>query len=150
MNVKKMAAQDAARWARAEMFFGEGAGTRRKLLNAEITQKMGLPGYGEAFHNAYSRQNMADHAIKAAKERTRLDRGKMVKRNVRGLVTGNRQSLTTSVAVAAMAWYVAKETGLDEPIKREVKVQYGKAKVTYYNTKYKVKRAWRERKESQN
>lgn len=146
MNVNKMAAEDAAKWARAEMFFGEGAGTRRKLLDAEITQKMNsIPGYSAAFDKAYYKQDMSDHAIKAAKERQRIDRSKAVKRNVRGLTTGNRQSLTTGVGIAAAAWYVARETGYDEKIKREVKARYYRAKfeVKKAKAKFDAKRAAR-------
>lgn len=131
MNQNKLAAVDADRWARAEMFFGEGAGTRRKLLKAEIANKASIPGYGKAFHDAYEKQDWAKHAIQASKERQHLDRSKAVKRNVRGLVTGNRQSLTTGLAVAVTLWVFAKQTGLDEPIKREVKKGYGRVKIEY-------------------
>lgn len=137
MNVNKMAAKDATRWAYAELFFGEGAGTRRKLLTAELDSKaFRIPGYLEAFNKAYDKQNFADLAIKAAKERKHLDRVTGLKRNVRGLVTGNRKSLTTGVAVGLTAWYIARETGLDEDIKREVKIRYKKAQARY--------RVWRE------
>ncbi len=55
MNINKLAATDAAKWARAEMFFGEGAGTRRKLLDADITHKsVNFPGYVEAFQKGVS------------------------------------------------------------------------------------------------
>lgn len=138
MNLNKMAQQDAAKWARAEMFFGEGAGTRRKLLGAELSEKQyRIPGYSEAFEDAYATQDMADHAIKAAKERQRLDRSYGVKRNVRGLVTGNKQNLSTGVALAVVTYGILKQTGLDEPIKREVQVRYRQAKVRYNAWKYK-------------
>lgn len=129
MNVNKMAAQDATKWAYAEMFFGEGAGTRRKLLTAEISSKASrIPGYNDAFNKAYEKQNWADLAIKAAKERKALDRAKFIKRNVRGLVTGNRRNLTTGMAVGLTAWYIAHETGLDAEIKADIKYAAGKAK----------------------
>jgi hypothetical protein len=129
MNINKLAEKDAFKWARAEMFFGEGAGTRRKLLSAEIATKVErISGYHQAFETAYAKQNFADHAIKAAKERKHLDHSKMVKHNVRGLVTGNKRSLSTSVVVIGMAWYIANQTGYDEKIKVEAKFHYYKIK----------------------
>ena len=35
----KMAKKDAKRFAEAKMFYGETAGTKRKLLNAELNRK---------------------------------------------------------------------------------------------------------------
>jgi hypothetical protein len=141
MNVNRTAAKDAARWAYAQMFFGEGAGTRRKLLTAEINHKcIEFPGYAEAFDRAYVKQNFANLAIKAAKERKHLDRSKFIKRNVLGIVSGNRRNLTAGVAIGIIAWGVAKETGADEDIKREVKKQYNKGK-SYVNMKYKMYKA---------
>lgn len=131
MNINKLAAKDAFKWARAEMFFGEGAGTRRKLLSAEIDQKMiklADTDYADLFNLAYEKQNFADHAIKAAKERKKLDHSKFIKRNVRGLLTGNRQSLTTGVIIISGLVWVAKETGMDEEIKFYVKSKYRKTK----------------------
>lgn len=128
-SVQRLAAKDASRSAYATMFFGEGAGTRRKLLNAEIIQKKTqIPGYAEAFEKAYAKQDMGAHAVKAAAERRRIDRNAYFKRNTRGLITGNRATLTTGVAIATSAWVFAHQTGLDVPIKAEVKKQYGKAK----------------------
>lgn len=128
-KIDKMAAQDAFKWARAEMFFGEGAGTRRKLLLAEISDKVhSIPGYEESFNRAYAGQDMAKHAIAAAKERQRIDAGKYIRRNAKGLATGNIRSLTPYLAVGVSTWIFLQQTGLDEPVKVEVKKQYKKAK----------------------
>ena len=86
-KLEKIASQDAFRWARAEMFFGDGAGTRRRLVEAEISQKMkDIPGYKDAFMTWYEKQDMAEHAIAAAKERQKIDRSIRVHRNTRALV----------------------------------------------------------------
>ena len=134
----KMAAKDAARWAYAEMFFGDGAGTRRRLLVAEIDDKvMKIPGYAEAFDKNYAKQDFAKHAAKATKERKLLDRKAKVGRNTRGILTGNRRSLTGTVLLGVTVYGFLHQTGLDEPIKAEVKKRY-----------YIVKReidGWRER-----
>lgn len=130
MNIDKVAKADAFNWARAEMFFGAGAGTRRKLLEAEIAHKVEtISGYHEAFNKWYQQQNFADHAIAAAKERKKIDRLASFKRNGRGILTGNRRQLTNTVLTGIVVYGVLVETGLDEPIKAEVKKRYAQAKV---------------------
>lgn len=151
MNLTKIATSDAANWARAEMFFGEGAGTRRKLLKAEIFSKQEkIPGYFDAFSKAYEKQDFAEHAIKAAKERQSLDRTKFVKRNVRGLVTGNKQSLTSGILLAATIWGVLHQTGLDVPVKREVKKMYQKVQIEAKVLRLNLVRAYKRNKAKRN
>lgn len=128
-KLNKMASKDAHRFARAEMFFGEGAGTRRKLLDAEINEKcIRIPGYSEALTKYYNRQNMADHAIAAAKHRKRLDRGKALNRTRRQMF-GN----TTYLTYAVVGAYYIHQSGVD-------KMLYDEAKVRYASTKARVKR----------
>lgn len=132
MDVSKIAKKDAFDWARAEMFFGAGAGTRRKLLNAAIEDKVAkIPGYVELFEEYYSKQNFADHAIAAAKERKRIDRMVSIKRNGKGLLTGNRRQMTTAVVTGVVVWGLLVETGYDKPIKENVKKTYKKAKAKF-------------------
>jgi hypothetical protein len=132
VNISKIAAKDAAEWARAEMFFGEGAGTRRKLLEAEIAHKVeNLSDYNELFKKAYSKQNMADHAAKAAKERKHIDRMAKVSKNARALVHGDRRGLSTGVFVIVAIGYVAHQTGYDKVALEEGKKQYHKIKTRF-------------------
>lgn len=131
-SITKMVQKDAARWARAEMFFGEGAGTRRKLLWAEIGDKMAkIPGYEDAFGIAYDRQDMASHAIRAAKERKRLDRSKFLGKNARALARGDRRNVSPVILVAIGAAVVLHQTGYD-------KVLIEKAKTTWSRKKREV------------
>lgn len=140
MNVNKIARQDAHEWARAEMFFGAGAGTRRKLLQAEIEGKRGrIPGYADLFDQYYSEQNFADHAIAAAKERKRIDRMVALKKNTRGSLTGNPKSMSTGLLLVGAAYVFATQTGLDEILKEEAKRTYRKAKA-FVNEKRKPKK----------
>lgn len=128
MNINKIAAKDAAKWARAEMFFGEGAGTRRKLLGAEIAHKTeNVPGYQKAFSEFYSNQNFADHAIAAAKERQRIDRVATVNKNTKAVLRGDRRSMSTGVLIVAGIGYVAHQTGYDKVILTKSKVYYNRA-----------------------
>jgi hypothetical protein len=75
MNVRKQAAKDAFEFARAQMFYGEGAGTRRKLIKAQVEHRIAtIPGYAQAYNNAMLAQDMVEHAEKARKMRKNIDR----------------------------------------------------------------------------
>ena len=133
MNTEKklaaMAKKDAERAAFADMFYGEGAGTHRKLLKAELTPKFEeIEGYTEAFDAAYNSLNMNKFAEAAIKERKRLDRAAKAGRNLRALKSGNYSNLTTGVAVVVGAAYLAHATGYDKKIEAEARKLYKKAK----------------------
>jgi len=129
VNIRKEAQRDAHEYALAKMYYGEGAGTRRKLINASIDYKIRrYQGYAELFENALADQNMADLADVARRERHRKDVSMKVDRNVRGLINGNKQSLTTGAAVISALVYFARQTGYDKKIEAHVKMEYYKAK----------------------
>lgn len=74
-QVDRHARKDAHEFARAKAFFGEGAGTRRKLIKQTVDAKTkNIPGYKKAFDHHVARQDMAAHVSKAISERTRTDR----------------------------------------------------------------------------
>lgn len=141
MSVKSEALKDAKEYARSQMFYGEGAGVRRRLINTSVDFKAArIPGYQEAFEKAMAKQDMGNHALSARKERSRIDRKKKVERNVRGVMNGNRKSLTTSVLVAGTVAYYAHQTGYDKVALDYTKKQYqkGKAWVRKYRTSLKI------------
>lgn len=51
-EVRKMAQKDAQRWSDAKVAYGEGAGTRRKLIDKEISQKKKDKEYSKAYEEA--------------------------------------------------------------------------------------------------
>lgn len=129
MNVNKQATKDAFEYAAAQMFYGEGAGTRRKLIKAQVEHRIAtLPGYEDVFLNKLTAQDMAWHAEKANQVRKNIDRTKKIERNVRGLTTGNKQALTTGVAVLVTVAYYAHETGYDKVMWQNAKREYQKSK----------------------
>ncbi len=75
-KVDKIARKDAKRFADAKMYYGEGAGTRRKLLNAELEKKKKDARYAKAFEQYLSNQDYAKSANKAKFERGARDTGK--------------------------------------------------------------------------
>jgi len=80
-KVDRDAAKDAKEFARAQMFYGEGAGTRRKLINKSVEYKRNtVPGYKQAFDKHFASQDMSRHATKAVNERGRTDKKKTIKR----------------------------------------------------------------------
>lgn len=104
-QVDRMARKDAKEYARAKMFYGEGAGTRRKLINNTVAQRSkDSKYYKEAFDRYYSEQDMAKHVSKARSERHRKD---LIKKTV-----------LYAPAAAATLYAAARYTGIDQKIAR--------------------------------
>lgn len=128
-KIEKMARTDAERTMAAEMFFGEGAGTRRKLLAAEMQPKLTMPGYYQAFDKAYDALDRSKYAQMAIKERQKLDRAAKAGQNLRALKSGNIRGLSNGVFIVAGVVYVAHVTGYDKIALKEGEKLYKKAKV---------------------
>ncbi len=80
------ASKDAKEFNRAKMFYGEGAGTRRKLIKATVTSKAKKdPLYKKAFDEAVATQDMGKHASKARSERKRKDVKNTTAKTARGV-----------------------------------------------------------------
>jgi hypothetical protein len=105
-STHNLAKKDAQRHIDAKMFYGETAGTKRKLLKAELDKKKkDIPGYEQAFNAHLENVDKAKSAQKAVNERSKIDtiaKGRSLTKKVLG-VTG---SLT--VGVATMAYYANK------------------------------------------
>jgi ribosomal protein L20A (L18A) len=136
MKLEKVAEKDAARWAAAKMFYGEGAGVRRRLLEAEIAHKTeNISGYHEMFQKAFSKQNLAEHAYKAMKERQKIDRTNIVGKNVRALARGDVRGMSTGLIVVIGAGYIAHATGYDKIAIDKSKMYYRQLKRKYNEKK---------------
>lgn len=73
-RTNREARKDAEEFARAKQFYGEGAGTRRKLIKAQVEGKSKRdPTYARAFEEHLQRQDTSTHATKARSERRRKD-----------------------------------------------------------------------------
>ena len=131
MDVQKEARKDAKEYARAQMFYGEGAGTRRKLIQATVDGKIARdPAYGRAFRQELSRQDMADHVTKARWERERRDAVQATRKTVRAVVTGNHRGANTTVLVVGVAAYYAHQFGIDKKL-----YEAGKRKLRKFRTR---------------
>lgn len=117
-HTQRLVKKDIRRYADAKMFYGQGAGTRRKLLKAELENKRTkIPGYAKAFDAQVKDANYAKSAVKAKRERTRKDtayRARVSTKQFFG-VTG---SLTVT---AASALYFANKQAVDAFVMARVK-----------------------------
>lgn len=136
-GVRRQAKKDAKEYARAKMFYGEGAGTRRKLIKNTVEERSKDPNYKKAFDDALSKQDMAKHASAAKGERHRKDVKNQVAKTGRGLVNiaaGHPERVGAGLAVAATAYGIARKTGADRVVadyaKRTVKSIIRAANVT--------------------
>jgi hypothetical protein len=83
-KTRKLAAKDAEEFTRAKLYFGEGAGVRRRLIKAKVeATKKRDPAYAKAFDHFVKQTDLAQRAHQARKQRKRTDRGKALKRNLR-------------------------------------------------------------------
>lgn len=129
-SIKQQARRDAVEYARSQMFYGDGAGVRRRLIETTVDSKSRRdPIYARTFMIELGRQDMAEHAEKARKERERADRNESIKRNTRALASGNYHNAQTSVLILLGVGYLAHKTGYDKVALEKGKELYGKAKL---------------------
>jgi hypothetical protein len=126
------AKSDAKEFARAKLFYGEGAGTRRKLIKAAVEGKSKKdPAYKRAFDHHLAKQDMSKHSEKARSERTRKNVANSTRRGIRGtshILRGNSQYASAATAIAVGGALYAHKAGID-------KIIIGKGKQTYTKIK---------------
>lgn len=119
-KTKREASKDAKEYARAQMFYGEGAGNRRKLIKATVEAKASKhPGYKDAFDAELSKQDMGKHASKAQKERRRKDTTETTLKTARGVhrsLNGGFGNVSLLAAVVATSATAAHKSGVDKMI----------------------------------
>lgn len=151
-GVRRRASKDAKEFARAKMFYGEGAGNRRKLIKATVTERSKDPNYKKAFDEALSKQDMSKHASKAKTERKVKDTKNAVAKTGRGainILTGHPERLGAAMAGGYMAYQVAHKTGVDKAVAKVAKESFKKvansASTQYarYMTQQMLKRTMR-------
>lgn len=131
MSTSKDARKDAQEYARAQMFYGDGAGTRRKLIQATVESRAHRdPAYARAFRDELGRQDMSEHAKKAQKERNHIDRNEAISKNIRAIARGDNRGVNASLLVVGAVAYALHQTGYD-------KVLYEKARTRVENFRRK-------------
>lgn len=115
----KAARKDAVEFARAKMFYGDGAGTRRKLIKAKVEANAKRnPDYKKAFDHHLASQDLGTHADKARSERKRKDITSGVGKNARAINRAVNGPFAGPVAITALLGAVGyvKTSGLDHKI----------------------------------
>jgi hypothetical protein len=116
-STQRAATKDATEFARAKMYYGEGAGIRRRQINAQVTQRSKDPAYKEAFDKSLADQDMAKAGAKARGQRKRTDTVKTTKKTVKGIhhiLNGNSQYANVAAAVIVGGAMYAHKTGIDK------------------------------------
>lgn len=130
LKTSKQAMKDAHEFARAKMFYGEGAGTRRKLIKASVEGKAKKdPAYQKAFDHHLANQDMSEHAAKARSERGRKNAVKSTAKTARGIknvILGNAQYASLAAVMIGGGAMYAHKHGID-------KVVFNSAKKAYKN-----------------
>ena len=126
----RTAKKDAKESARAKMYYGEGAGTRRKLLNNTVKSRSKDSSYAKAFEDAYSKQDMAKRASEARSQRHRTDVVKGTAKTARGVkntLYGNPQFASATAVALVAAYSAGKRTGINAKIAKAAKTAYNVA-----------------------
>ena len=139
-GIKRYAKQDAKEYANAKMFYGEGAGNRRKLINATIKQRSKQVAYKEEFERQLAEQDMAKAASRAKTERKVKDTKKAVGKASRSAINISTGNIGRASASAAAVYTIAHATGVDKRIGvymgRKISELQSRAKLEY--ARYKV------------
>lgn len=133
-STNRDAKKDANEFARAKAFYGEGAGTRRKLIKQTVEGKSKRSAdYKKAFDHHLANQDSSKHVDKARAERKRKNvRNSTTKtaRGVRHVFNGNSQYASLAAALIGGGALAAHRTGADKVIFNAAKTQVSKLKNT--------------------
>jgi hypothetical protein len=131
-KTNKEARKDAEEFARAKMFYGEGAGTRRKLIKGTVEGKSRKdPTYKKAFDYHLNKQDMSKHASKARGERKRKNVTNSTRKTARGvghILRGNSQYASLAAAMLVGGAMYAKKAGIDKVVVKAAKTAYSTVK----------------------
>ena len=102
-GVRRAAKKDAKEFARAKMFYGEGAGNRRKIIEAKVEGRSAKdPTYKKLFEEHLAKQDPSRHATKAVSERHRKDFTKRNKQRVGFVARSVTGEMGTQAAFTAL------------------------------------------------
>lgn len=118
---RRDAAKDAKEAAEAKMFYGEGAGTRRKRIKQVVESRSRDEAYKKAYDYYYKNQDMAKAAVRTRQERKVKDATKAVTKTTRGLINKYMGTMATVSASAATIYAVAHYTGIDKQVAKYAK-----------------------------
>lgn len=115
---------DANEFAKAQAFYGQGAGTRRKLIKAKVETRMQNPHYKAEFHKTLGQQNLEKRSAQATRLRRRKDVTSSVTKTAKGVhrqLSGGFGPVTATAATIAAGAAYAHRTGVDKVVLDKVK-----------------------------
>jgi len=117
-GVRRRARRDAKEFTQAKMYYGEGAGNRRKLIKASSKD----PFYKSEFDKAVANTDMSKRASQARRQRGRKNARNSAGKTVRGvgnIATGNVGRAGGALALGYLGYQGAKAAGI-APNEREL------------------------------
>lgn len=107
-GVRREARRDAKESARAKMYYGEGAGVRRRNINAIVKQKSKDPTYKAEYEKAYAKQDLSKARRSAQRQRTVTDKTKGFRQGAGRVGRAITREATAAVGFAAAIGYAIK------------------------------------------
>lgn len=91
----RAARKDAKEFTQAKMYYGEGAGNRRKMIKAKVDQRSKDAAYKKAFDNHVSNTNWEKRGQQARSKRRRQDVKNSAGKTARGIRIWRQEILNT-------------------------------------------------------
>ena len=116
-GVRRQAKRDANEFAKAKMYYGEGAGNRRKLIKAKVEERSKDPDYKTTFDGHLSNQNMAKRSTQAKRTRVATDVRNTTTKTARGVINilnGNPMAASAVAVGVVAAASAAHKSGVDK------------------------------------
>lgn len=102
--------RDAKEFTQAKMYYGEGAGNRRKLIKATVKARSKDPFYKSEFDKAVANTDMSKRASQARRQRGRKNARNSAGKTVRGV--GNLSRAGGALALGYIGYQGAKAAGI--------------------------------------
>jgi len=121
-GVRRRARRDAKEYTLAKMYYGEGAGNRRKLIKAKVKAHSKDPFYKSEFNKAVANTDMSKRASQAQRQRGRKNARNTTGKTVRGIgniASGNVSRAGGALALGYLGYKGAKAAGV-APSEREI------------------------------
>ena len=121
-GVRRRARRDAKEFTQAKMYYGEGAGNRRKLIKATVKARSKDPFYKSEFDKAVANTDMSKRASQARRQRGRKNARNSAGKTVRGvgnIATGNVGRAGGALALGYLGYQGAKAAGI-APTEKEL------------------------------
>jgi len=121
-GVRRRARRDAKEFTLSKMYYGEGAGNRRKLIKATVKARSKDPFYKSEFDKAVANTDMSKRASQARRQRGRKNARNSAGKTVRGvgnIASGNAGRAGGALFLGYLGYQGAKAAGI-APTEKEL------------------------------